>query len=93
MSLEDTDESRARLFITVHVGSWILFLAGLAAFALFFDQVNTLAKFAGAVVLGVLIPSFRDLRMLFRPHAEIAHYAREKQRRMVERFSKGPPKR
>ena len=80
------------MFITVHVGTWILFLAGIVAFALFFDQMNTLAKFIGAVVLGVLMPSFRDLRMVFRPHAEIARYVRENQRRMAERFTKGPRK-
>ena len=79
--IEDTDESAARFFIWVHVGTWVLWLCGIAAFALFFEQMNTFAKVAAAVVLGLFMPSLRDVPVLFRPTAEIARHARQKQER------------
>lgn len=90
--MEDTDESRARFFILVNAGTWILWLAGIAAFVLFFERMGTVAKVLAAVALGLFMPSWRDLPVLFRSRAEIARHAREKERRVQERFRKPPTK-
>ena len=90
--MEDTDESRARYFILVSVGTWVLWLAGIVAFALFFDRMGTIGKVLAAVALGLFMPSLRDLPVLFRPQAQIAAHAREKDRKLRERLAKRPPK-
>jgi hypothetical protein len=89
--MSESDDSVARSFVTVQVVTWVLWLAGLAAFAFFFERMGTVGVMLAAVALGLFMPSWRDLPVLFRPKAEIARHAREKQARVQRRLGKGPP--
>ena len=91
MTVEDSDESTARFFIWVHVGTWMLWLAGIAAFALFFEHMGTVGKVLAAVALGLFMPSLRDLPVLFRSKSEIAAHARGKQTRLHRSIGRRPP--